>query len=664
MESMKDLVKFATEIVSEHPWKNIYHAPWGLADAFYLGNQYNRIDENNQVVAVKTKREAKCVYNIVKPFVDVFCNKLLKDVPIPQVLPYSNVTERSDDDKTLLFNTILEYYFSHPKNKLMENWYLAARYGALYGIAFTKQYWDDFATMGDLGTSFKGDFKIEVIKPEHCYPDHLATSTEAMAYFIHAYPVRKDVVSTVYKVKREDLKSDVEDIMQYKNTYIRERKSASEDYSHHTMLYDVYIAPCPEWPKGVHAIVCSGKIMPKAQVDFPYTIDEVFKAYTPQKNLDSIVGVSMFSSLMNVQIDLNKTNSQIMENMKWTGNHKYFVSKLAGLKPGSMTDEAGEIVFVNEQFYPQLPNVPALPNYIVSRPEVLIRDAQLTSKVQEVSFGQIPYRGNQTSGAALQLLDVNQETNFLEEVRNFSSFLKAIAVSYVRMAIERYDLDRWLYICGRDKLPIINQVLNIDSEKLTVYDIDVEVGSGFGAAPAARYEQLLALFQYQVFDKVGIDPSMVAEELLKLGNVNRVSQRGFAHKVMARKYLEMTRRGEQYAFSAHADLGTYIQVFIEFVNSPEYLSIDDQEKMRVDAQIDAMKQLQQQQAMQNMQQQMMMQQMVQGMMQQGQPQAGGNSVPFRNNNVVGLSQEAQGNLSNSPGAPVQGGFGGAEPAGG
>ena len=622
-DSAKEWVSLLEEMYNRHPSKQKKHPKMQLAYSFYRGDQYKKWDEiSGMIVDVTLTRETKSMYNFCKVFGDLFPAKMLKDNPIPFGKPFPDNTESNDERVTLVSNAAFRWWWK--RMGLRPKVYNVVKWGGVEGLGVIKTFWDksfgkligeelvtdDYGQPIQVRKIFEGEVVAKVINPVWFYPDPDATCFEEMQWGFDVAPYPVSTLEGLHGVK--DLVPDDKSKL---NNFRSDTTNSVDDYHASgdepvALLYDFWARGTPQNPQGFHVMVAGGKLLveePNPEPDvLPY--DGVAVA----KPMDELYGAGVIYPLYTIQRDFNKSNSLVQENIRWMGNQKWFVPRDANIEENALTDEAGEVVTFDGAQAPMIVGAQPLPQHIVNRPDYLLELSKFLTKMQDAGMGIMGKRFSQTSGAAISELKSSEEISFTEDIENVKLFLTNVYLRYCRLAKKYYQEERTAYIVGKDKKQEIVRFHRTDF--VDNYDVDVEVGSGFALSQQSKFDQYLQLTQTGFFEKAGIPLDFVAKEIFKIGGMNKLDEIVYLDERQARRVLDTILRGGNPVFSKYANVELFIKIFQEFTKSAEYEnSLNDEQRLTVDLNIEKFKQVALQQAIEKMAEQMQIQQTIQQM---------------------------------------------------
>ena len=601
-------VKWVDEKLGAHPAKNPKFCKMEWAYAFYRGEQYRIYDERKGIVRdVNIPRETRSVYNICRPFVDAFVAKMLKDNPIPTVKPLSTNTEDFDENLSLAFSALVEYWWKNTargSKKLKKT----VRWGAIGGTGVDMIFWDKEMKSG----IYDGDANWKSLNPRNVFFNGDAIDRDSMRWGINRFPEEKSVIEEKFKLKKDSLTADDKETVEgdrTNSTKSQDNYHSAEDVST-VLVHDIWIKECKEYPKkwypekdgsdnavldedgnpkgewrgGRHVVVAGGKTL----VDEDYWgSDELpFHVYTVGSLLDELYGQGIILPIITIQRDSNRLNSLIMENASQMGLIKWLVPEQANVLPAALTNEAGEIVTYIGGYKPEQTQATALPQHIVGRPGELFRNAQFITKIQDIGMGMIPYRGSQTSPGVIRELGNNENVMFAPEVEDLTDHVRDLMRHFRRITKHYYVEERIVQILGENKrMEAQTYLAAADNND---YDYDMLLGAGFAKSDEAVMDQVMKLGEGNpsFFDKCGVDYRTLGELVMRKVGLTKLREETFLDERQAKRNLEMVLNNVRPIISKYINPDAHIRVFTTFVKQPEYDGLEEGIKFSIDWYID------------------------------------------------------------------------------
>lgn len=579
-------VNWVADKLGDHPTKNFKFGKIEWCYAFYRGEQYKIWDERKGYVRdVNIPRECRAIRNICRPFADAFTAKMLKDDPIPSAAPYSTNTEDFDEDCSLAFSALVEYWWktvSDGSKRLTDT----VLWGAIGGIGICMVYWDKNLKSG----IYDGDVRWEVLNPRNVFFNADAKNEESLRWVIHRFPKEKSVVEDEYGLKRGELSADDKEKSEGDRTYSTKSQDdyhAAEDEST-VLVHDIWIKKCKDYPKGKHVVVAGERTL--VDEDNPEPTVLPFFVYNVRALRDDIYGQGIIFPILTIQRDMNRLNSIIMENASQMGLLKWLDPEQSNTLPSAFTNEAGEVIKFTAPYKPEQSQASPLPQHIVGQVGELFRMAQFITGLQDVGMGMIPYRGSQTSPGVVRELKNSEDILFAPEIQNVTDLVKRIMRRF-RMLTKKYYVEpRIVQIMGANKYMEAKTYLATQDEN--DYDFDIRVGAGFSKSDEATMDEIMKLDQGNpsFFDKCGVDRQVLGEFVMRKVGLTKLREETFKDKRQAEKILnqiiENQTPGWHPTFSKYINPDAHIKVFTDFTKTDPYEMLDDEHKFAIDYHID------------------------------------------------------------------------------
>jgi hypothetical protein len=602
-------VTWVQEKLGEHPYKNFKYGKIEWCHAFYRGEQYKIWDERKGIVReVNIPRETRSVQNMCRPFVDTFTAKMLKDNPTPSAVPLSTNTEAFDENLSLAFSAMAEYWWKKialAPRKLRKS----VKWAAIGGIGIDMIYYNRKMKSG----IYTGDVDWISINPRHFFLNPDATpDRNTHRWGVYAVPREKSVVEEEFGLAKDSLTSDDKE----KTEGVRTDSTKSQDTMHSeeesstVIVYDIWYKECAEYPRkwyaeknedgtsainedgtekgeyrgGRHVIVAGGRTL----VDEDYWgSDELpFLLYNVKALLDDPIGQGLIYPILTIQRDRNRLNSLIMENASLMALIKWLDPEQSNTLPSAFTNEAGEIIKYNAPYKPEQTQAKPMPQYVVGRPEELFREAQFETGIQDVGLGMIPYRGSQTSPGVIRELGTSESINLSQEVEELTEHIQDIMRMYRKLSKKYYIEERIVNVLGENKRMEAKTYLAKDDNN--DYDWDIKVGGGFDKSDEAIMSQITALSagNPSFFEKAGVDFQTLGEFVMRKIGLTKLREDTYKDKKQAERNLAMVVNGIRPIISKYINPDAHIKVFTDFTKTEPWEILDDGIKFAIDWYID------------------------------------------------------------------------------
>ena len=575
---------WADEKLGDNPTKNFKLGKIEWCYAFYRGEQYKIWDERKGIVRdVNIPREARSVYNICKLFADIFVSKMLKNDPIPTVRPFSTNTEEFDENLSLAFGAVSEYWWkaiADGSKQLTDT----VRWGAIGGIGVSKVYWDKNMKSG----IYTGDVKWESINPRHVFFNPDARTEDELRWVIHRFPKEKSVVEEQFNLEKDSLTADDKELSEGDRTFSTKSQDgySTADDKDTVLVHDIWIKKCREHKKGKHVIVAGGKTLVEEDNTEPDVLP--FFVYNVNELLDDIYGLGIIFPILTIQRDMNRLNSLIMENSSRMGSVKWLVPEQGNFLPQSFTDEGGEKIPYTAPYKPEQTQAASMPQHIVARWGELFRIAQTITKLQDVGMGMIPYRGSQTSPGVISQLKDSEDVLFAVEVATVSNFVRRIMKRFRMLTKKYYAEERIVQVMGENKyMEAQTYLAGADNND---YDYDFGAGGGFAKSDDAIVSQIMKLGEGQpqntLLDKFGVDWRTVGDIVMRKVGLIKLHEDTYKDTRQAKWNLQDVLNGVRPIISKYINPDAHIKVFTDYTKTEQYRTIDNGIKFAIDYYID------------------------------------------------------------------------------
>jgi hypothetical protein len=573
-------VNWVEEKLGDHPTKNFKFGKIEWCYAFFRGEQYKIWDERKGYVRdVNIPRECRSIRNICRPFVNAFTAKMLKDDPIPTVRPFSTNTEEFDENASLAFNAVAEYWWKSAVDgsKVLHD---AVEWGGIGGIAIIKEYWDKNLSSG----IYTGDVNLSCINPLHFFPNPDARSEAELRWVIHRFPKEKSVVEDEFGLERGSLSADDKEKAEGDRTFSTKSLDTyhAESDEETVLVHDVWIKRNKEHKRGKHIVVAGGRTL--VEEDNPNPDLLPFLIYNVRALRDDLYGQGIIFPILTIQRDINRLNSIIMENASQMGLVKWLVPEQANTLPSAFTNEAGEIINYTHPYKPEQSGVSPIAAHIMNETGELFRMAQFITGLQDVGMGMIPYRGSQTSPGVVRELKGSEDIIFAPEIRGVNDLVKRIMRRYRLLSRGGYIEERVVQIMGENKR--MEALTYLAGDDRNDYDFEFNAGAGFAKSDEATMDEIISLEQAQFFDKGGVDRRVLTEYVMRKVGLHKLREDTFKDERQARRNLDKVLNHINPIISKYINPDSHIKVFVDFTKTETWEAQDDWIKYAIDFYID------------------------------------------------------------------------------
>lgn len=610
-EKKTEWVKWIHDKIGEHPADTYKFGMFAWEYAFYRGDQYRYWDQTLGLLReVNINREARCIYNACRPFVNLFVAKMLKGDPIPRFMPYPDNTEEADKNTAAIGNGISTYWWKtvvEGSVKLRHQ----CQWGGITGIGIGKIYYDENKNTGN----YTGDVEWLTVNPFHFFVNPDARNDDEIRWAIHRFPREKSTVEDDFGKPRGSLKADEKQEIENKRVAGGKRvddyiSSIDEDC---VFVHDIWIKTCKDYPNGKHVVVAGGEVLVDDDNDMPDTIP--FMTFRVKPLPDEFYGDGILKDILNLQRDMNRVESIVQENASVMGVGHWMVNRSSGVIKSAFNNAGGGVI-EHDGDAPQLSQGIPVPEQIANRWWDIYRKMFVITGFNEAGRGDIPYRGSQTSPGVIKELKQSEEVNFAQDVAEMTDYIRRVMRRFFTLARKYYPEQRMVEIMGANRRPEVGW-FNAQ-EFIKDPDFDVAVGSGFTMSQEAKMDQMIQFATAGLFDKIpNFDWESFGQQIMEYGGLNKLNEDTFLDEKQAKRALNNILSGQDVALSPYANLPVHIKVFTDYIKQPEWEDALLEQKAAIDGYI------------QQAQMMMMQQQMAQ--MQQMAPMMGpGNGVPQEN----------------------------------
>ncbi len=593
---------------------NLKHARIAWCNAFDRGDQYKILNEITGVVEdVYTSRETRCLYNMCKAFNDAYASKMLKGDPIPSATPFSTNTEDYDEDLSVATNGMIENWWKVSANgpmKLRDT----TRSAAVGGIGWAKIVYDKNKRSG----IYDGEVIWEKVNSLHAFPNADATCNEEIREFIHRFPKEKSVAEEEFAEQMKSL-----DIKEFdpvdKNTVHPELSTASKkadsmqnaEVESTIIEDDIWIRACAKYPRhwvaeidetenavideednpkgewvgGRHVIMIGDYVLVDEECKGPDVDSVPFGSYIVNPIDGQLSGLGVTYPIIPIQRDINKLNSIVMENAETMGSLKWIVSEGSVTLPGAFTN-ADEIIEFAGNFPPTQSACHPLPEHITGRYMELFAMMKFITGLQDIGFGLIPRGGSQMAAGTTSELKNSEEVRFAPDIARMVEFVQWIVRRYLANAKLYFKEERIITVLGENKRP---EAIAFLAQKLKDnYNTDIKVGQGYAKSDESQVTAITNLMSTPAFDKAGVDPRLIMEELLKKQGLTKLKEDTFKDERQAKRYLNMILAGQNPMYSKYVNPNAHIKIFTDFTKQPQYDELPLEIRVGIDRYLDSM----------------------------------------------------------------------------
>jgi hypothetical protein len=277
-------------------------------------------------------------------------------------------------------------------------------------------------------------------------------------------------------------------------------------------------------------------------------------------------GLGALEPLIDIQLQYNKSRSQVIDNAELIGNPKWLVPKTAGIGPNAITSRKGEKIYYNPSGgAPTAVTPPSLPGF------VLQNTSQLASEMLDVAGVHATTLGKRaigvTSGKAIEALSGRDMTQLQDAMNNLAHACSNSAVVILSLMKAHYTEPKMVRMM--DSLgDVVFRYLK-STDLVEDPEVFIEAGSLFRNEKQDRDEKILEMLQLQLIDKE------TALRELKFGTGNSFVSKKLQAIAHANDLLMAAASGAAIEIFPTDDLTAFSEVFGDFIQSAEYYNLPE-----------------------------------------------------------------------------------------
>ena len=283
-------------------------------------------------------------------------------------------------------------------------------------------------------------------------------------------------------------------------------------------------------------------------------------------------GLGAMEPLLDIQLQYNKSRSQIIENAEIIGNPKWLVPKTAGIGPNAITSRKGEKVYYNPSGGAPTPvTPPSLPGFVLQNASQLQSEMLDVAGVHATSLGKRAI--GVTSGKAIEALsgrDMTQLQDAMNNLSNAASKQAVVILSLMRAHYSEPKMVRMMDSLGDVVFRYLRGTDLVDDP-----EVFIEAGSLFRNEKQDRDEKILEMLQLQLIDKD------TALRELKFGTGNSFVSKKLQSIAHANDLLMAAVGGAAIEIFPTDDLTAFKEVFGEYIQGAEYYKLPEERQQYI-----------------------------------------------------------------------------------
>ena len=582
---------------------------WYTDVAQYLGYQYHTYDGFSG--QLRTPRappwRVRLVANRLLPIARKMVAKALSQRPKWVCVPATG--DINDQAISLVSSKVLDYYWRSEEmdTKLIELFYWVA----ITGNGFLSVVWDPMKgekirlEESDLESQPKeikksplakkavkeglhmGDLEFCVHSPFEIDFNPGATRMREVTYLVHSRAMSASDLAERYDVNEEELKADAEDgsIKQFYERRIQglagRSGTANAGGTDMVLTHALWVRPNKQNPNGMYALVANDKVLQSVDA-IPNPFQEIpFVHLTEIPVPGRFWGTSSLHQCIPLQADYNRGRSQMVENRNLMSRPKWLVPSTAGLLSQNLTDQPGEVVEYTPGLKPEAWTPPPLPDYVRQTLDNAIRDMDDVSSFHDVSQGKSP-GGGVRAGVAIATLQEQDDQMLAPTFLLAEKELSKVGSWALELLADNVTEERVVKIVGENRdveaMTFTGSELLGDSDGVSYFDVEVQIGSQLPASKSARLQFMVELIQNGVLDPVNKpeDKAMILK-IIELGSTEGNLSDSQLDRQEARRENVMMVNGTQVVPMDWHDHAIHIEELDRFRKQPKYRKLIDQQ---------------------------------------------------------------------------------------
>jgi hypothetical protein len=516
----------------------------------------------------------------------------------PSVVPRPTSSDPEDKRRADAADRLVKYGLR--QYKMQEKADLASLNCILYGTGFIKTMWDSEA--GDIigvdeegNVDCEGDFSITVPNTRDIFLDPDATCFEDVRFVFERIYMPYEQACYLYPEAKEILE-------QYR---LKEgRDSNAPDQSISSSLQHKYydsVELYQYWEKGLPVNAYLGRfcvctkdgepLTPMMENPEKYAAPSVktgkkqiakavlpFHIFTDVDVPNQIYGKSFIEFGTNLQDNLNRLDSVLLETIQSHGIPRLVLPEGAEIADGSITNSPWDIVKMTGTQPPHFMEAMPLPAGMTELRGMIKNGIDDMGGVNESMFGQ---QSREQSGFSMQYA-TNQGNMIRRRLFNkYVLFIESVYKRYLQIIQKNWTTPRTILVLGKEKAFEAMDIRGADID--SGYDLVVEYGTSFSLDPTTRREEVLTLAPFM--KEAGIKPREILG-LLKLNDIAGAYDRAELAEDRQREiFEEMIASGLYIKPREMADHQFMLDYAYYYIMTTEFKYLSDEDKNLIEQHI-------------------------------------------------------------------------------
>ena len=443
-----------------------------------------------------------------------------------------------------------------------------------------------------------GDLDVEVVSPFEMMLEPNAVSLEEANWVLRSKIQDVEVIKEDWGEYAKDVSADYSATSTNSQFNLRKRlqllnnktgqfvTSGGDIEENNAIIHELWIKPRGKGKlkNGLYAVICQGHVLNGngKGVEFPYEhgrLPFIHMTEIPVKGTPW--GTSVLEQLLNIQMDYNRTKSQLIENRNLMGRPKWLSPLGAKLDGNSITNEPGEVIEYSVGMKPEMVSPPSLPSYIENLLVSYRQDLEDISGQHEVSRAESP--GEVRSGRGVIALIEQDETRLGPIIDRIDRSIAEIGKLSLSTLVQYVREDRLSRIIGDDDELMIQtwsgKALlgkNYGRPNIEYFDVRIATIAGLPNSRAAQSAFVDNLLTRQVLDPVS-DRKLIFK-LLGIGKAQNMLDNSRGHRSRAILENQAMSKGQQVQVFTYQDHAAHLEVLNAYRNSTEYDALPEEIK--------------------------------------------------------------------------------------
>lgn len=280
--------------------------------------------------------------------------------------------------------------------------------------------------------------------------------------------------------------------------------------------------------------------------------------------------LSVISQIKEPVLEISKTESQMIENRNMMANPPWIEFDMNGLPDDAITNKPG--LRIKVQWRPSVPEphpiqMPEIPGYVQSLPELLKQHVLEISGQGETSQGKVP--AGARSGVAIAYLQEEDDTKLGPTIQEFEEMIERWGWLTLQTMAQYYDIPRTVALYRRHSEP---EVFDFYGSMLQgIAAVECQAGSALPRSKAAKQQ-----FMFDLWDRGVVQDPRKLMEMLELTESQPADWEVSEHQ--AERENRLLEMGQQPNVEEWYDDDIHISVHTRQMNSADWDDYSEQVK--------------------------------------------------------------------------------------